>query len=393
MNIAIFTDTYYPEVNGVVTSVMILKRELEKVGHKVYIFTTTNPEAKNDDQNVFRLPSIPFLFLPSRRLGAVYSLKAANIFKKLDIDIIHTQTEFSLGFFGKQMAKQYGIPVVHTYHTMYKDYAHYISKGRFTGITNELARKFSRKYCNSCQAIIAPTNKVFDLLKSYRIVKPIKVIPSGIDLGMFSENNYTAREIEELRIKLGIDKKDYIILGIGRLAKEKSFDVIIQGMPQLLKKVPNAKLLLVGDGPSKDELKALANSLGCSSSIIFAGEQPWHSIARYYALGDVFVSASVTETQGLTIIEAMSAKVPVVVKRDKNTEGTIIHNKTGMLFNEDAELPDRVFKVLTDREKRQELVNNAYEKAIEFSSVCFAKNVLGVYMEVLGSSCVEALLN
>jgi 1,2-diacylglycerol 3-alpha-glucosyltransferase len=231
MNIGLFTDSYYPEVSGLVTSINTLQKELKKRGHNVYIFTTSNPCTRQKGLSVFRLPSMPFIFLKSRRMGLFYSPRAAKCVKHLKLDIIHTQTEFSLGIFGNIMSKQLGIPIVHTYHTLYKDYVHYISKDKFKKFSDDLVRIISRNYCNGCNAVIAPSKKVYDLLKDYGVSRPIKIIPTGIELYRFRKENQTEADLISLKESLGIKRDEPIILFIGRIAKEKSIDVVLRQMP------------------------------------------------------------------------------------------------------------------------------------------------------------------
>ncbi|WP_058486427.1 glycosyltransferase family 4 protein [Defluviitalea phaphyphila] len=383
MNIGIFTDTYYPQVNGVVTSIKTLEKELNDKGHKVYIFTTSNPKAKQSLPRVFRLPSMPFVFLPSHRVGVIYSHKAVKLVKQLNLDIIHTQTEFSLGIFGKIMSKKLNIPIVHTYHTMYEDYVHYISKGKLTKITPKMARSLSKLFCNRCDTIIAPTNKVKELLLEYGVRKDIKVIPTGINIEPFKKEKFNKKEIEQLKNKLGIKETDHVILFIGRVAKEKSIDVIIKSMPKILAKIPNTKLLIVGDGPIKKDLENLCENLNITKSVIFAGEQPWKEIGKFYQIGDVFVSASITETQGLTFAEAMAAKIPVVAKQDKSIEGIINDGIDGRIFTEDEELPSILIELLTKKEIRNKLAENAAIMVEPLSSTHFGNNIEQVYKSLL----------
>lgn len=166
MKIGLFTDTYYPQINGVATSVLMLKKNLESMGHRVYVFTTTDPKAEDKDKNVYRVPSIPFI--SARRVGLFYNPRLARFIKKLGLDAIHTHTEFSLGIFGRAMAKELNIPFLHTYHTIYEDYTHYIGKlGVFDPIAKMAVRKISINFCNSADKVIVPTNKVKDLLLSF----------------------------------------------------------------------------------------------------------------------------------------------------------------------------------------------------------------------------------
>lgn len=233
MNIGIFTDTYFPQLNGVATSVQTLRRELEKKGHQVYIFTPYDPRQQQEtDDHIFRLPSMPFIFVKNYRACFVCPPHILRKIHQLKLDIIHTQTEFSLGFLGKLISTTFGIPMVHTYHTMYEDYVHYIAGGHL--ISAEGAREFSRIFCNTAMAVIAPTQKTERLLLSYGVNKPISIIPTGIDTSHFRKSNYDPAEILELRHSLGLKADTPVLISIGRIAKEKSIDVIIGALPKLL---------------------------------------------------------------------------------------------------------------------------------------------------------------
>ncbi len=385
MNIGLFTDSYYPEISGLVTSINTLQKELKNRGHRVYIFTTSNPGTESKCPSVFRLPSMPFIFFKSRRVGLFYSSRAAKCVKHLKLDLIHTQTEFSLGIFGTIMSKQLNIPLVHTYHTLYKDYVHYISKGKFKNVSNDIVRILSRNYCNSCNTVIVPSLKVYDLLENYGVNKPIKVIPTGIELDRFKMKNYNESGLLKLRESLGIKADDPVILFIGRVAKEKSIDIVIRQLPKVLEHLPNAKFLIVGDGLSTKSLMELVKKLDIEASVIFAGERPWGQIAMFYKLGDVFVSPSITETQGLTIIEAMASDIPVVARNDRNIEGLIQDNINGRIFMSETELPGILIEVLTNKELAKNYVLNAEETVEEYSAEQFGKNIETLYNEVIES--------
>lgn len=387
MNIGIFTDAYYPQVSGVVTSTMILKNELIRLGHSVIIITVAHPDVE-EQEGIIRLPSIPFFLLPSQRVGMIYSHKIMNKIKKLDLDIIHTQTEFSIGLFGRIVAKRLDIPVVHTYHTMYEDYMHYVSRGIMIKPASELARKVSKLYCRDCSAIIVPTIKVKNALEQYGLIRHIDVIPTGVNIEPFKKSNYNEEHIKDEKKFFGINETEPVVLFIGRLAKEKSVHIIINSMKWLIKKIPNCKLLIVGDGPERENLEFLVKELGIEKSVIFAGEKPWGEIGKYYQMGDVFVGASVTETQGLTFAEAMAAQIPVVAKYDKNLDG-IIHDKVnGRIFYKDENLAETLFEVLMDKEQCALMVKNAYDEIGPLSSRCFGESVEKVYMEVEKQNCM-----
>lgn len=376
MNIGIFTDTYYPHVNGVATSIKMLKDEMQKRGHKVYIFTTSNPMMKESRPDVFRLPSMPFVFLPTYRIAFFYSPKLLLKMKKFNLDVIHTQTEFSIGIFGKIVSEFLKIPMVHTYHTMYEDYVHYIAKGHL--ISPKMAQKFSRIFCNRAKIVIAPTEKTKDSLKSYGVIRPIEIIPTGITLEKFS-NEIASEIIDAKKKELGINKNDFVILFLGRLAKEKSIDVLISQMPNILQKIPKAKLLIVGGGPYFDILKNLANQLHVPA--IFTSEIEWQNINLFYKLANVFASASTSETQGLTYIEAMASKIVVVAKNDASIKNLITHQKNGYVFNNPDELADILLQI---KNNPQNQIIDAASKTIQnLSAEKFACAVENIYQKVL----------
>ena len=385
MVVGIFTDTFYPEISGVTTSVILLKRELEKKGHSVYVFTCSNPALKNipDIDNTYRLPSAPFIFLPSRRFAVVYKKSVAHMIGSLNLDIIHTNTEFSLGFFGKLIAASLNKPVVHTYHTLYKDYVHYITKGYFPNFSADMARVFSRVFCNSCCVVVTPTEKTRDLLLEYDVDRPIEVIPTGIDTEHFKPAPDDAEKIAALKAEFRIGPDDGVLLCVGRIAKEKNIDAIVRQLPEYFKTFPNDKLLIAGDGPYKPEIEALSRSFGVSDRIIYAGERPWSEIPLFYKMGDVLISASSSETQGLTFIEAMATGIPVLAKKDRSLEKIITDGISGCMFENESQIPAKLAKIRNDKNFRENLVSNAYVVAAQNSSNIFAARIERLYMKTL----------
>ena len=384
MNIGIFSDTYYPQLNGVATSIRTLATGLRKRGHQVYIFTPWDPRTPEvDEPDVFRIPSMPFLFLKNYRAGLLCPPSLSKKIHGMNLDIIHTQTEFSLGFLGKFISTTQGIPLVHTYHTMYEDYVHYIAGGHI--ISQEMAREYSKFFCNATTDVIAPTKKTEDLLLDYGVTTPISIIPTGIDTSHFSKENFAAEEILALRHSLGLEADTPVVLSLGRVAKEKSIDVVLGAMPTLLERLPNVKMVIVGEGPEKEHLEALASNLGIAEHIIFTGGKPWTEIGKYYQLGDVFCSASVSETQGLTFAEAMAAGVPVVAKDDPCIHNIIDHGKTGLLFESQETLSDLLYEVLTDTSLGHTLSEAGMEKMKELSAENFCICVEALYEKILES--------
>ncbi|MDR3240015.1 MAG: glycosyltransferase family 4 protein [Clostridiales bacterium] len=389
MNIGIFTDTYYPQINGVVTSTRMLERELNKLGHRVFIVTTTDPHVTHAAPRVFRLPSMPFMFLPSHRFTFLYSPKLLLNLKHLKLDIVHTQTEFPVGIFGKIVAEFYKIPIVHTYHTMYEDYVHYIANGHL--ITPKIAQKYSRIFCNRARAVVAPVKKTREYLLECGVIRPVHVIPTGLDFAPFAKENFSREQINKIKEELGIDPSDPVIVTVGRLAKEKSLDALIGALPPLRQKLPRVKLVVVGAGPMLGALKDLAIQLGVKDAVIFTGERPWEVIPLYYQLGDIFAMASTSETQGLTYIEAMAGKVPVVVKRDRSVEGVVTHGETGYCFERNEDAADLMHYALTHPDETKAAAEKGWRGISYLSAARFAKDVEALYLDILDAANLKQI--
>ena len=388
MKIGIFTDAYNPVTSGVVTSINMLEQELKKRGHEVYVFTTSKSIQPNEHQTLYMLKSIPLLIAKQykNRIATFYSREIAKQIKELNLDIVHTQTEFSLGAFGKIISRKYDIPYIHTYHTMWEDYIHYITpiKGRNIYL-KRFARTFSRGFVRKAECVITPSNKTAKYLKYKCKVKnkPIYVIPTGIDIQPFNKSNFTLEKKNKLKESLGIKKDEKVILFLGRVAEEKSIDILMNAMPDVFKSYPNSKFLIVGDGPSKKALEEQANSLGIKDKVVFTGKIPYNEVPKYYNLGDVFINASITETQGLTFIEAMAAEVPIVAKYAPNLSEFIKNGKNGILVRKNSDFKDAIVNVLTNDNLRSTLINNGNTTAKEYSIEQFGDKLEMLYSEII----------
>ncbi|MDR2599719.1 MAG: glycosyltransferase family 4 protein [Oscillospiraceae bacterium] len=381
MKIALFTDAFYPTINGVATSVLMLKDNLEAEGHEVLVVTTADPGAPYIEENIVRIPSVPF---KTQRLGTLAGPKIHKDVRKFSPDIIHTHTEFTLGNLGQLMARRLKVPHVHTMHTVWEYYTEYIIRiEALEPAARVAARKLTALFCNFANRVIVPTTKVQDLLYSYGVKKEISVIPSGIDLDKFSEKHITTGRLADIREELGIKADDRILLSIGRTEREKNIDVLINSLSDYLKKNKHVKLVIVGDGTARVELEELAEELGISKQVIFAGQRPWEEICVYYKLGDIFVGASESESQGLTYVEAMASGVPVIAKEDRCLEGTLIVDENGYMFKDKDELVAAIDKILSDSTKHKQLSEKAKQTAEGFSSKSYAVNVINLYKELV----------
>ena len=382
MRIGIFTDAYTPYISGVVTSEVMLKKALEKKGHQVYVVTVNLESFKyeyDEKTRVYKIPGIPVGINELRQSG-VYPLRAINKIKKWNLDVIHTQTEFAIGTFARVLGKQLDIPVVHTYHTMYEDYIHYVTKGYFDGISKKIVEYITKFYCDTTiEELIVPTKKTYDLFKEkYKYDRNVHIIPTGIEIERFYKEKLNKERILNLKKKLNLlDSK--VILYLGRISCEKRIDFLIKNQVNLTKKISNSKLLIVGDGPELDEYKKLVSKLKIEDSVIFTGKVPWNEVPYYYAVADVFATNSDFETQGLTVIEAMAAGLPVVALDDDAFRNVVIDGLTGYLFKNKKDYLNVIFKLFQDNQIIENMGKQARINAETYSSKYFAERVLSVY--------------
>jgi len=270
MRVGLFTDTYFPQVSGVATSIRTLKTELEKLGHTVFIFTTTDKDVNRyEDWQIIRIPSVPFFAFKDRRVAYRGFSKALAIAKQYQLDIIHTQTEFSLGLLGVWIGRELRIPVIHTYHTQYEDYVRYIARGMV--IRPSMVKYIVRSYMNDLDGVICPSEIVYDLLQKYKVKAEKRIIPTGIDLAKFDRPEITPTETAALREKYEVAEDETLLLSLSRVSYEKNIQAVIAALPDVLKVNPKVKLIVAGDGPYLDDLKKQAAKLGISDAVVFTG--------------------------------------------------------------------------------------------------------------------------
>lgn len=379
MNIGLFTDTYTPEINGVVASVLMLREGLEDRGHTVYVFAPAHPDAPEDERNVIRIPSLPLIVLPERRVATPIDLGMLRHIGSLDLDIIHTHTEFAVSSYGFRAARKFGIPHIHTYHTVWEEYTHYLSPRAFDAQARTVVRKATELACRRCDHIVAPTEKTRALLANYGITKPISVVPTGVDLSRFSPATPADEErLHALRAQYGLDKFEHIILSVGRVAPEKGVVELMLLVAPHLKSHPDTGFLVVGGGPSLKELKKLVHSLGIEEQVTFTGEVLWEQVPDFYRISDVLVGDSSTETQGLTFIEAIASAVPIVVRYNECFDGIIDDGVSGSLFTDDDQFEPYLSDAL-DSEKRTVRIQNGLQAAAHVSKEAFAHHIEDVY--------------
>ena len=387
MRIGLFTDTYPPFINGVSTSVFMLKKALERKGHQVFVVTLNSESFKysfDEDNTVIRIPGLP-IGIYDYRVTSVYPLRAMNIIRKWKLDVRHSHTEFSVGTFARFISRQYNIPLVHTYHTLYEDYVYYITKGYFDKPSKKIVEYLTQFYCDkTANELIVPTKKIYDLFKEkYNVDKNIYVIPTGIEIDRFYEENVDKKKIEKIRKDLKISKDSFNIVFVGRLAKEKNVDLLLSAQKRINEKEKNINLIIIGDGPDMEEYKETSKKLGIDKNVFFTGKVPWEEIPAYYRAGNIFATASTSETQGLTVIEAMAASIAPVCIDDESFRNTVFDGLNGEIFKDEDEYVDIVLDLYKDRKKLASLQKQARLNAEVHSSKYYGESVLDVYKHAI----------
>ena len=379
MRIGLFTDTYFPQVSGVATSIRTLKTQLEKMGHTVFIFTTTDRDVdRYEDWQIVRIPSVPFFAFKDRRVAYRGFSKALEIAKQYKLDIIHTQTEFSLGLLGIAIARELRIPVVHTYHTQYEDYVRYSAKGMV--IRPSMVKYIVRGFMSDLDGVICPSEIVYDLLLKYKVAAEKRVIPTGIELEKFQRPEITEDDVTDLRTKLGIASDETMLLSLSRVSYEKNIQAVLAALPSVLEEDDKVRLVVAGDGPYLPDLKSQAKKLGIQDKVVFTGMIAPSETALYYKAADFFISASTSETQGLTYLEALASGTPIIAHGNPYLDNVITDQMFGTLYYHDNDLAGAILEAAIATPEKDE--TKWADKLYEISAENFGKRVYEYYLDL-----------
>lgn len=384
MKIGLFSDTYLPEINGVVSSIVTLQKGLEKAGHEVFVITT-HPSllSLSYENKILRLPGIELKNMYGYVLTSPLHIRAYQYVKDMNLDVIHAHTEFGIGIFARLVARLLSLPITITYHTTYEDYTHYVNVFKskaFDKLAKKTVSKLSKIYIDSADAIISPSEKTKKMLLGYGVENEIHVVPTGLDLDRFDPKHSTKFQLTNLKSQLKINNNEKVILFVGRIAKEKSIDLVIDGFDKIDQNLVSCHLVIVGGGPELEALKLQASLIKASNKVHFLGKVPNDQVAQYYHLSDVFVSASTTETQGMTFIEAFASHKPVFAREDEVLKNLVIEKQTGFYFKSTQDFGQKMQEfLLLSQEDVQKIQANCLSKTFEYRQETFVEKVLKVY--------------
>lgn len=387
MHIAFFTNFYLPVVNGVSRSVEVFREALMRRQHNVFVFAQAANEYVDKAPFIFRYPA---LALPvSIDVPAVIPVSpfVDQLLPILKPDVIHTHHPILLGQTAARKAKELNVPLVFTFHTRYQEYTHYIPLPieAIQDFLKGAIQNWLKEFMRSCQHIVIPSESMKEIvIRDYGLQDRYTVIPTGMDL-----QPYQQADGKELRSRLGW-QKDKVLISVGRLGQEKNWPILLKAVKKVLRKHPDLRMVLIGDGLEKNNLQQLAAELGIAGRVTFTGELPFSEVPAYLKAADIFAFASITETQGLVTMEAMAAGLPIVAVNGSGTSDIVEDGKQGFLVpNNASALAKALDEVLNSPSLMKRFQRNAIRKSKTFDVEVQTKKLLDVYKQAIQDKAQE----
>lgn len=381
MHIGMVTDTFLPRINGVTKSTLTFAEHFRRLGHRVTIFAPQYPKAKDESADVWRFPSYFLFFSPEDRLSNPLGLAARRLFKKLPelkLDILHTQTPFALGMAMARWANRRGVPSLHTYHTLFEAYMPHYFGLLPRSLDKPIVASFSRWFCNLHDQVVVPSSAIAEVLAGYRLAVPVKVLPTGTDLSPFQN-----LDGNRMREKLGFGPEDKLLLSMGRVAHEKNIPFLFDVLERLKSDQPRARLVVAGQGPALESVKAESARRQFGGRVVFLGLLNRRDWADLYAAADLHLLASVTETQGLVLTESMAAGTPCVAVAAMGVRD-VMQGGGGLAVSLNVEeFSQAVNRLLGDKTLYADKVAECGRQAVAWSAETKAKEMLDNYAQLI----------
>jgi len=359
MKIGMMTNAYKPHVSGVTNYISLHKKYLEKAGHEVYVFTFGDDVIQDDENNIIRSPGIPLI-----ETGFYFNLRYTREARRLlySMDVVHLHHPVLAGPLAINYCKPRNIPILFTNHTRYDLYAQAYMPLLPEGTGETAMRAYLPIFCRSCDLVATPTESIRQILLRFGVNQHIEVIPNGVDLEPFRSASLPVD-----RESLGISAHDIVLSYVGRLAPEKNMVFLIRSFAGVASVIENVKLLILGDGPERENLEDRVKHMGIQNRVIFTGMVPYEDVPGYLAISDAAVTASVTETFGLSVVEAMASGLPVLGVDSPGISDIIADQKTGLLaVNDIASFTAKMMQLVQDHEMREMMGKKALEAAEQY---------------------------
>lgn len=375
MRILMVSDVYFPRVNGVSTSIETFRRTLAGQGIAVELVVPHYGD-EHDEAGITRVRGWPVPGDPEDRLPHWRTMHRRVLEAARGCDLIHIQTPFVAHYAGLKAARTLGLPVLATYHTLFEEYVQHYAPFLPAGLLRGQARALSRRQCNALDAVIVPSTAMRQRLQDYGVHTPLHVLPTGIPLDQFAIGNGAA-----FRRRHGIAPERALALFVGRVAHEKNIGFLLDALPHARQHCPQLLLLIAGEGPAQHELQQRVQREGLGDAVRFIGYlDRRQDLPACYAAADVFAFASRTETQGLVLLEAMAAGLPVVALADMGTTDILGPGKGAVVpVAEPAAFGAALGCLLDDSERRWQLAAEAREQAACWSDSAMAARLATLY--------------
>lgn len=381
LTIGLAADCYYPTTSGVVTSLVQLRQELERRGHQVVVITVDTPPCQMREPHVYRFRSLPFNAASGFRLGLACPGSVRRILRKEGVDVVHTHTEFSLAWATRCAARGMGLPLVHTGHTLYEYYRHYLCFGRI--LPSQLIGGYLRAFLRGYDALVCPSRKARDYYGPLVPDLRTAVIGNGIARAAFPRGQQAWQVRARARQALGIRTGERVILYVGRMGPEKRAWALLNLLLPVLRAQKQVRALLVGSGPQHRAMVEAAARSDVGRRILFPGAVPWERMPDFYLAADLLVTASLSEVHPMTLLEANACGLPSVVRRDDAYEGLVTNGYNGYLADSDEQLAATLSSILPDLEELQRLSRNASRLAEHASIESHAARLEALYRQLL----------
>lgn len=377
MNIGIFTNAYKPTISGVVNSIELIKTGMEARGHRVFIFAPRHKGYQDNEKDVYRFLSVSLTSKVDFPLPIPYSFKIFRMIPKLNLDVIHTHHPFILGEVGADFARKLRLPLIYTFHTQFEQYSHYIPFNQ--DIVKKITRSSVIRYAQKCNLIICPSTSILALLKNYGITSPVEMIPNAINIDVFRNPDSSW-----VRKKFNIADTDKTLIYVGRIGLEKNLGFMLKAFKKALNDVPEARLMIVGEGPELEALKDLSKSLEIEERTIFPGRVEYKDIPSFYGIGYAFLMTSTTEVKPLALLEAMAAGLPVIAISASGSSDTITQNYDGILTENNMDsYVSALLSVLKDPAKRDKLGMGARQTSEKYSISAICAKIEEIYQKMI----------
>ena len=384
MNILIFTDTYFPETNGIAVTTKTLVDVLKNNGHQVLVVTAVyNNKIPNNEPNIYY---ISFPKRKKRSLFTTISVFNNSIFRHIKAfqpDLVHNQTNGQIGQLGRYTADKLKIPFIYTYHSHFEEYAPYVGPGMINRMARARERNYLKKMMNISTEFIAPSSKIKKYLRKKGVDKYINVITTGVDVSKWEIDETVKKDNKYLHKKYEIPDETKIIMYVGALSEEKNLDLLFKSYKKFLDNQPkvDTRLVIVGEGDQQAPLESLVSQLGIQDHVLFIGKVNHDKMKSYFAFADLFVTASTSETQSVSTMEAMAARCLVLVKDDETLVDLIDRDKNGFIFDNDDSFVEELNHIFSLSEDEIEKVKKAAFKTIStnFSLDKYYERIVEVY--------------